>query len=156
MICARPLNRLRDHGCGCRLADDFHVHLRIHAAGAAVVFHAHGDDVVAGMQRILDVEHRLRRPVVRFADELAVDVNPAVVVNRGEMNLRAGIVEVFLRQLDVRAVNRRGFSFQSACRRSLTALQDESSKSGANSGAAWARRPVENSACFQRQFFTAM
>ena len=55
MICARPLNTLRDQAGGDGLADDFHVHVRIQAAVAGFVEHAHGDDIVARMQNFFDV-----------------------------------------------------------------------------------------------------
>ena len=94
MTCARPLNRLRDHGeaGGWPVISTFTS--GIQAARAGVVFHAHGDDVVARVQRLFDVKRRLRRPVVRFADALVVHENPAVVVNAAETDLHARIVQV--------------------------------------------------------------
>ena len=77
------------------------------AALADIVFDAHGDHVVAGMQGFLDVENRLRLPVVRFADELVVHEKPAVVVTAAKTNLHAGIVQVLLGQREMRAENRR-------------------------------------------------
>ena len=56
---------------------------------------------------LIDLERRLRLIAVRFAHELIVDANPPVVVNRIEAEIDAGAVEVLLRQLDVRPVDRR-------------------------------------------------
>ncbi len=93
---------------GAGVPDDFHGHVRIQTAGADTIVDAHGDDVVAGVDEFLDVENRLRLPVVRFADKLAVHKIPALVVAAGETNLRAGAFQVFVRQREMRAVNRRG------------------------------------------------
>ena len=103
MICARPLNTLRDQAGGDGLADEFHVHVRIQAAIAGFVEHAHGDDIVARMQNFFDVIGRLRRPVGGFADELVVHENPAVIINAAETNLHRRVGEVGFGQVDVRA-----------------------------------------------------
>ena len=55
---------------------------------------------------------------MRFADKLAVHEIPAFVVAAAETNLRAGAFQILFRQLDVRAINRRGvLRFDGAARR---------------------------------------
>ena len=85
MICARPLKRLRDHlrvvSSPMRIGD------LLRASGhpaASGIFHAHGNDVVADVEKFLRVENRLRIPIVRLAQELIVHEEPAIVIATGK------------------------------------------------------------------------
>ena len=62
MTCARPLNRLRDHGDAVAWPTISTFTSGFKPPSPVVILHAHGDDVVAGVQRLLDVEQRLRLP----------------------------------------------------------------------------------------------
>ena len=65
--------------------------------GNAVV-NAHGNDIVANVEIFLNVENRLRLPVVRFADELVVHEIPAFIVAAGETDQDARILPIVLGQ----------------------------------------------------------
>ena len=107
MTCARPLNTLRDHADAAGLPTSSTFTSGFRPPDAGFVQDAHGDDVVARVQGFLDVVNRLRGPVGGFADALVVDENPAVIVNAAEPDLHAGIGQVGLGQVDVRAENGR-------------------------------------------------
>ena len=94
-------------GRGDGLTDHFHIHIRVEAATARLVEHAHGDDIVARMQSLFDIIGRLGRPVGGFADKLVVHKNPAMIVNAAETNLRRRVGEIGFGHVDMRAINGR-------------------------------------------------
>src|ERR1017187_6565606 len=82
---------------GSDMADDLHVHVGIQAALGNAVVNAHGDDIVANVEKFFNVENWLRLPVMRFADEWVVHEIPALVVAAAEADERAFAVHVLFR-----------------------------------------------------------
>ncbi len=107
MICASPLNRLRDQAATAGVPDDPGAHAGIQATLAGHIVDSNGDEVVTGMEQLLDFENRLGLPVMGFADELAVHKIPALVVAAAKGKLHAGSIQVPFLEREVRPIDRR-------------------------------------------------
>src|ERR1035441_5774999 len=89
------------------MTEDLHIHVGIQSALGNTVVNAHGNDIIANAEIFLNVDTRLRLPVVRFAGEVAVHKIPTCVLATAEADERSGALQVLFGHLDVRTINRR-------------------------------------------------